>query len=145
MSDQLFFRIVNAELKQFATLANTFDPATDTMLDNEIAMDFNSADSVLNCCTSVVLRDKDNNPAMKATMSCGFVFKAESLDAITKDGVITFPANVLRHIASLTYSTLRGAISVKVEDTSLRGFVLPLQNLYEIIKKPFEVKIEKNS
>lgn len=144
MSAQLFYRIVKSELTQFATLTSSFIPTAQYAQRNEFSLSFNPADSVLSCSFSVIVQDPDNNPVMKAEMVCGFEFKRDCLEAVIQDGKITFPLNIVSHIASLTYSSMRGAVSVKSEDTPLRGFVLPLTNVCEHIKSPVTFTIEGN-
>ncbi len=143
MSAQLLYRVVKAELTQFATLTNSFVPTAQYAQENEFSLSFHFADYVLSCSFSVIVKDSDNNPVLKAEMVCGFEFKKESLDAIIQDGKITFPVNIVSHIVSLTYSSMRGAICVKAEDTPLRGFVIPLTNVSEYIKNPMVFKLEE--
>ena len=111
------------------------------MLNNEIGFTYNPADSVLSCTLSVMMADETTVPMMKATMLCGFEIKKESLEEITHYGEVKFSTNVVSHIASLTYSSMRGAISIKVDDTPLRGFVLPLANISAHIKSEIVFKL----
>lgn len=141
MAEQVFYRIVKAELTQFATLTDSFNPEKKIMQNNEMSISFDPFSSILGCTFSVILRDEDNEPLMKASMLCGFEIKKESVEAISRDEKVTFPTSVLTHLASLTYSSLRGAISVKAEDTPLRGFVLPFCNVGEHIKKAASFKL----
>lgn len=134
MAEQIYYRIVKAELAQFATLTDSFDTKKQIVQNNEMSMSFDPSCSVLYCVFSIILRDDNNEPLMKASMQCGFEFKKESVDAISQDGKVTFSANVLAHLASLTYGALRGAISVKAEDTPFRGYVLPFCNVGDHIK-----------
>ena len=144
MSAQLYYRVVKAELTQFATLTSSFVPTAQYAQRNEFSLSFYPADSVLSCSFSVIVQDAGNNPVMKAEMVCGFEFKKDSLGDIIQDGRISFPVNIISHIVSLTYSSMRGAISVKSEDTPLRGFVLPLTNVSDYIKSPVVFTIETN-
>ncbi len=144
MADQIYYRIIKAELTQFATLTDSFDSKTNTVQSNEMSMTFDPSCSVLGCTFSIILRDVNNDPLMKASMFCGFEIKKESVEVLTHEGQVTFPVNILTHLASLTYSSLRGAVSVKVEDTPLRGFVLPFCNVSEHIKSAVSFKLEDN-
>lgn len=141
MADQIYYRIIKSELIQFATLTECYDPTKRLLQHNEMTVSFNPSTAVLSCSFSVILRDEDESPLLKATMLCGFEIKRESLDAITQNGVVKFSTNVLCHIASLTYSSMRGAISVKSEDTPFRGYVLPLSNVSEHIKSSASFKL----
>lgn len=144
MADLLYYKIIKTELVQFATLVNTFDPNGHYSQNNEISIDFNPASSVLNCTLSILLQDSAQCPVMKASVLCSFEFKRESIETITKNGEVKFPVNVLCHLVSLTYSSLRGALSVKAEDTPFRGFVLPITNVSEYIKSPVTFKLQEN-
>lgn len=141
MAEQIYYRIIKAELTQFATLTDSFDPKEKLMQSNEMSLAFDAANSVLSCTYSFILRDENNAPLMKASMLCGFELKKESLEAITQNGVVKVPSSVLCHMASLTYSSMRGAISVKIEDTALRGYVLPFCNVSEHIKSAVSFKL----
>ena len=142
MSTQLFYRVVKAELTQFATLTSSYVPTAQYAQMNEFSLSFHPADSVLSCSFSIIVQDADKNPILKAEMVCGFEFKKDSIDAITQDKKISFPISIVSHIVSLTYSSMRGAVSVKTEDTPLRGFVLPLTDINEHIKSPVVFKLE---
>lgn len=141
MAEQIYYRIVKSELTQFATLTDSYEPTKQLLQQNEMTVSFNPSSSVLSCSFSVILRDEDESPLLKATMVCGFEIKRESLDTITQDGEVKFSTNVLCHIASLTYSSMRGALSVKAEDTPFRGYVLPLSNVREHIKTSASFKL----
>lgn len=143
MEEQVFYRIVKAELTQFATLTDSFDTKSKTIQSNEMSMTFDPMYLVLSCTFSIILRDENKEPLMKASMLCGFEIKKESVDALTHDGQVTFPTSVLTHLASLTYSSMRGAIGVKAEDTPLRGFVLPFCNVSEHIKSAVSFKLSE--
>lgn len=144
---QLYYRIVKVELVQFATLVNTYDASAKNTLENEVAVSYDVSSRVLYCTLTTIMKSEDDAPIMKAVMRCGFEFKQESIDAVTKDGKITFPASALGHIASLTYSSLRGALSQRTEDTPFAGYVLPLDNIYNRINHPYIVQVvaEKQS
>ena len=141
MAEQIYYRIIKAELTQFATLTDSFDPKNKLIQNNEMTLAFDPANSVLSCTYSIILRDENDAPLMKASMLCGFEIKKESVEAITQNGAIKISSNVLCHMASLTYSSMRGAISVKAEDTALRGYVLPFCNVSEHIKSAVSFKL----
>ena len=143
MAEQIYYRIIKAELTQFATLTDSFDLKNKLMQNNEMVLAFDPANSVLSCTYSIILRDENEAPLMKASMLCGFEMKKESIEAITQNGVVKIPSSVLCHMASLTYSSMRGAISVKAEDTAFRSYVLPFCNVSEHIKSSVSFKLSE--
>ena len=142
MAETLFYRIAKVAMPQFATLADALDLSKDLSQSSQIRFQFNPAGPHLVCQLELLLL-QDGVVVLKAVMESYMEFKQESLDAMTKSGKITFPANILAHIASLTYSSMRGALYVKTQDTPFCNYVLPLQNLFELIKKPYEIIIAK--
>ena len=140
MADTLYYRLAKVAMPQFAILAVALDPGKELDQNSQVRFQFNPAGPTLACQVELVL-SQDGVVALKAVMESHVEFKQESVEAMTKSGKITFPANILAHIASLTYSSLRGALYVKTQDTPFRDYVLPLQNLFEVIKSPYEVKI----
>lgn len=128
------------ELLQFATLSDHFNPEN-TITHNELRFMFDEAERTLSCLFSVVLTERDTEtPVLKAEMMSGFEIKPDSVELVTKGDEIVFPANIIAHFASLTYSSLRGAIYIKAENTVFSGFILPVQNIQEQIKKPYVIK-----
>ena len=131
------YRYTSMELLQFATLSNQFDPE-DSITHNELRYYFDASENTIYCLFSVtLLRKSDDTPLLKAELQSGFEIKPESIAIITKGDDIIFPANIIAHFASLTYSSLRGIIYAKSEDTVFRNYVIPVQNIQAQIKKPF--------
>lgn len=134
------YRYKSMELLQFATLSDQFNP-DNTISHNELRFMFDEAEKTLSCIFSVVLTDRDRDiPVLKAEMMSGFEIKEDSIEMVTKGDEIVFPANIIAHLASLTYSSLRGAMYVKSENTVFSKFILPVQNIQEQIKKPYIIK-----
>ena len=77
MAEQIYYRIIKAELTQFATLTDSFDLKNKLMQNNEMVLAFDPANSVLSCTYSIILRDENEAPLMKASMLCGFEMKKE--------------------------------------------------------------------
>lgn len=139
--DNFTYRYKSMELLQFATLSNQFDP-DDSIARNELRYMFDASENTLYCVFSITLvRKSDDTPLLKAELQSGFEIKPESISLITKGDEITFPANIIAHFASLTYSALRGIIYAKTEDTAFRNYVIPVQNIQAQIKKPFVFNI----
>lgn len=134
--DNFTYRYKSMELLQFAILTDHYDPAN-IITHNELRYLFNDVDNTLYCFFAVTLATSDDTPILKAELQSIFEIKAESIARITKGREITFPTNIISHFASLTYSTLRGIIYAKSENTAFRDFILPVQNIQAQIKKPY--------
>lgn len=132
-----YYQITSVSLSQFATLADEFDPQGGYQLNSEIRFGFNASRNELTCTFSLVCQENGGAPVLKAEMICGFHIQEKSLAGLKKMDDIIFPVDFLGHLASLTYSSLRGAIHVKAEGTSFCRFVLPLQDVSAYITKPY--------
>lgn len=134
------YRFKSLELLQFATLADTYDPDNIT-IHNELRYMFDETACVISCLLSVTVADSATSaPILKAEMMSGFEIKKEGVASVTKGDEVVFPAQFIAHLAALTYSSMRGAINVKAENTAFSKFILPAQNIQDLIKKPFVYK-----
>ena len=137
---EFYFKLTSMEVLQFATLSDQF-PIEDTSGHIQINYLFDPLSHTLICRLSFLLSlIAYNTPVLKAEMKSGFEIKEESLDQITKGNEISFPVNLLAHFASLTYSSLRGVILAKTENTPFNGFILPVQDMQAHITTPYVYK-----
>ncbi|MGO1245680.1 MAG: hypothetical protein ACTHZ1_09200 [Sphingobacterium sp.] len=64
-----------------------------------------------------------------------FFFEVENiLDFLTDEGKQIFSGNLIGTLLSISYSTLRGITYVKLSDTNLKGFILPVINPNDLLK-----------
>lgn len=141
MAELLYYRLAKMTLSQFATFANEVKQDEPIAQNNEIRFLFDREALNMTCQMEVVL-SQGEQPLLKAVLETAFVFMPQSIEILTKEGKTTFSATILGHLASLTYSSMRGALHIKAQETALRDYVLPLQNLFEVIKKPYVVEVE---
>ena len=135
-----FFRFKSMELLQFATLADQYEPDR-TNGHTEVGFWYEALSRTLNVQLSFVLtHSEDHTPLMKAELKSEFEIKEESLEQITKNDELVFPSSLLAHLAALTYSSLRGVIYAKTENTAFRSFILPVEDIQTRIRVPYVYK-----
>ena len=134
---ELHYRFSSIYLDQFAVFEDAFRDGGEMSLSNNLSFQFDDKSNQLICVFGVQVAMNPGDLVLKADVSCGFEMQDESLAALTKDDAIVFPPELLGHVASLSYSTLRGIVFSKLEGTRLHDLVLPLQNIYPNINQPF--------
>ena len=134
---ELHYRFSTIHLDQFAVFEEAFRDGCEMELSNSLHFLFDATSHHLICCFGVQVAMDPGAIVLKADVSCGFEVGDDSLASLAKDDAIVFPPEMLGHLASLSYSTLRGILYSKLEGTRLHDLVLPLQNIYPYITQPF--------
>ena len=134
---ELYYRFSSIHLDQFAVFEDAVRIDGEKSLSNNLNFQFDEKSNQLICRFEVQVTMNPGDPVLNADVSCGFELREDSLASLTNDDAIVFPAEMLGHIASLSYSTLRGIVYTKLEGTKLHDLVLPLQNIYPNITQPF--------
>lgn len=134
---ELYYRFSSIRLDQFAIFEDAFRVEGEKSLSNNLNFQFDERSRQLICRFGVQVAMNPGDMVLKADVSCGFELRDDSLASLTKGDAIVFPAEMLGHVASLSYSTLRGIVYSKLEGTKLHDLVLPLQNIYPNITQPF--------
>lgn len=64
-----------------------------------------------------------------------FFYEVENiLDFLTGESKQVFSGNLIGTLLSISYSTMRGIAHVKLSDTNLKGFILPVINPNDLLK-----------
>lgn len=134
---ELYYRFSSIRLDQFAVFEDSFKDGEEMSLSNTLNYWFDNKSNQLICGFGVQVARPQGDMILKADVSCGFEVREDTLKALTKDKAIEFPAEMLGHVASLSYSTLRGIVFSRLDGTKLHDFVLPLQNIYSNITQPY--------
>lgn len=135
--ENFLYKFKSMDLLQFATLSDQYD-AEKIKGHIEMRYWFDLQARTIFCQSSFLLSSiDDETPLLKAALQSGFEIKEESLAGITTGGQIVFPANILALFASLTYSSLRGVVFAKAENTPFKGIILPVQDMQLQIKNPY--------
>jgi len=134
---ELYYQFSSIHLDQFAVFEDAFRIDGEKSLSSNLNFQFDEKSNQLICCYGVQVSMNLGDMVLKADVSCGFEVRDDSLVSLTKDDAIVFPAEMLGHVASLSYSTLRGIVHTKLEGTKLHDLVLPLQNIYPNITQPY--------
>jgi hypothetical protein len=134
---ELYYRFSSIHLDQFAVFEDSFKAGDEMSLSNTLNYWFDENCNQLICGFGVQVARHQGDIVLKADVSCGFEVREDTLKALTRDDAIVFPAEMLGHVASLSYSTLRGIVFSRLEGTAMHDLVLPLQNIYSNINQPY--------
>ena len=132
---QYKYRKIN--LEQFAVLTDgPIEADTEINIRTDIEFAYERENRLL---TSKMTLTADNNSQtlMKAVMSSFFEIAPESINEI---GKLFFDPISLVQFASLNYGSLRGALYVKMADTSLKDLVIPPVYFHKIITSAFIIE-----
>lgn len=135
------YRLGNQEMSEFALLADSFDPNAIYSLRTDVQFSYQASAAMLKCRMSFMLLNDTQQPQLTAVFDSFFLIKEESIKQNMTEGKLTFPENCLLHMASVTYSSLRGALLIKTQGTAFNRFLLPLLDVNKLIDHPFEVEL----
>ena len=136
-----FYRLANQELSEFAILTDSFDPNGIYSLRTDVQFSYQASAAMLKCRLSFMLLTDTQQTQLTAVFDSFFLIKEESIKQNTAGGKLTFPENCLLHMASVTYSSLRGALLIKTQGTAFNRFLLPLLDVNKLIDHPFVVDL----
>lgn len=138
--NEYYYRFSSMELLQFAATEEHIN-WKGLNANNQIRFQFVPDSNGLLCDFSFSLKeDADQKLVLKVEVQSRFEIREDSLLQITSNNEMIFPIEMLVHFASLTYSSMRGMVLAKAENTNLRGFILPIQNFQVQITKPYVYK-----
>lgn len=136
MEQKILYRFVKMDLTQFAFFHDGYkdeDAQLDILNRFQFAYNFGSH-TVL--CKTIIEVSKNDSVLMKSELDSLFEIEAESAKNIESDDVAVVPPGLLAQFASLAYSSMRGALYFKMQDTPLCNFILPPSDVTEIITSP---------
>lgn len=140
MNQQILYKYVKIETKQFATFEENFkQDVTEATFQTETYFAYNHAQGVLVNSMTVTVQQQ-SAVILKMAMASYFKIAEESLCALTKDNKLEFPQSFLQQLASLSFGTLRGVLVAKTEGTKLSNLILPPTYIGNLIDKSFVVE-----
>ncbi|MFW9607824.1 MAG: hypothetical protein ACMV14_05245 [Prevotella sp.] len=138
--DQLLYKYAKIDLEQFAIFEeNISSPIGEVKFECVVQFDYDKEHDVL--CSKLIMTMKDGDKTLLRAVMCSyFIIAKESVEQITNDKAqLIFTPMVLVQFASLNYGSLRGALSVKCQNTPLADYVLPPIYLGQTIDQSFIV------
>lgn len=138
--DQLLYKYAKIDLEQFAIFEeNMSSPISEMTFENMVQFDYDKEHDAL-CCKLILTMMDGDKTLLRSVMCSYFLIAKESIKQITNDKAqLIFTPMVLVQFASLNYGSMRGALSVKCQNTPLADYVLPPIYLGQTIDKSFIV------
>ena len=134
--DQLLYKYAKIDLEQFAIFEeNMSSPISEVAFENMFRFDYDTL-----CCKLVLTMMDGDKTLLRSVMCSYFLIAKESVKQITNDKAqLIFTPIVLAQFASLNYGSMRGALSLKCQNTPLADYVLPPIYLGQTIDQSFIV------
>ncbi len=110
-------------------------------LDNTLQLSFNLEEKLIKADFKVDIRtdSKGKNPnEALGVFHLAFIFRIENLDKLVilnKKNVVELHPHLGNALSSITYSTTRGILMIKVQGTALQNFILPIINPNKLLIK----------
>lgn len=141
MEGQVLYKYSRMEIEQFAMFEENYtQEIQEVQFQTEAQFSFDKGNSVL-CSKIVVNMSAVEKPLVKAELKSYFNIQLESIAALTQDGRILFPPQLLVQFASLCYGSMRGVIFAKTHGSTLCNYVLPPVYFGNLIDKGFVVEV----
>lgn len=125
MDKQIQYRYAHIDTVQFAIFEENFNPECDINIKAESQFSYSNKQQVLfNRLTITALQG--SLPIFKAEIVNGFAIAPNSVENLkVGKSQIQFPVFLLSLFASFAYSTARGILFDRLQNTKLKGFILP--------------------
>lgn len=104
------------------------------LIENSLQLAFNLRDKLVKADFSVEIRTESktlNSKEATGNFNLIFIFKVENLEELAlpdKNNMIELNPALGNALSSITYSTSRGILMMRVQGTALQNFVLPVIN-----------------
>lgn len=132
------FRIVKGQIEA----SENFDihNIAGYLTETSLQFSFNLAEKLIKVDFNIEIQtqsQKEQIQAVKGAFHFIFVYHIENLDELAKlnsEKIVELQPNLANAIASITYSTVRGVLLVRLQGTALQNFILPIVNPNNLLK-----------
>lgn len=140
---QAYFQIIEGGIQEYAFFKENYDPTVpEFQLKSTISFQFTQDTNVLTSNAGITI-NQNGIPVLKCTISFDYSLLEETIREFTKCKQIVIPRDILIYFGSNALGALRGAIMAKLETTTFR-FILPPVNLGDIIKESLTIERDTN-
>lgn len=128
------FVLNGIKTEQFAIVEENYAPKKSTNLGTAIQFKLDQTKKQIAVfLTHEFVQGK--NIFLKIQVSCHFKIEENSWNSFTKKNKIVVPKGFLAHLAMITTGTSRGVLFAKTESTPFSKYIIPTQNVAEMINE----------
>lgn len=130
----IHYRIAGFDLTRFSPSWEGVGDCSDFEVNDGVDFSYNHERSTIKCTQNF---DFSNNgkSVLKIQLCTYITITEESVQALSKDNKIVFPAGFLAQCASFGHGALRGIMLLKTPNTPLEGVILPPVVYRDVFKK----------
>lgn len=137
------YSILDISTIQFATLVISTEPAVkieQLRLNTSFSYGVDISRNLFTCKLDILAYNGES-PLFKIETQASYRLSQESIDHYINGNIFSMPVSDVSHFTSILYGATRGILVCKLEDTSIRHFVLPPIGLKEIITRPLNIEL----
>lgn len=113
---------------------------TELSVQFEVSSNINISEDVSDIRCKILLELKQKNETfLLIEVETYFSLSMDSWEK-TEDNKYKLPVNFIRHLALLSFSTVRGIIYSKTQDSNLKKIILPSIDVTQMVKKDYIVE-----
>lgn len=139
--DNIYYRIANFQLNQFATFEDKFQQGIDINVNSNLGLAYNSETRTIRSTISIDFLQNEEM-IMKVELATFIEIKEESVNSLIKDSKLTLSPDLQAQFSSFGYGALRGIMFTKTLNTPFASIILPPIEMSEMFDEPIEFEIK---
>ena len=141
METSFKFRIIEISIPQFATFESDFNPnVEDVEFETNYSYGINPEDRLFIAILSISFF-QEKSIVVKIEINVTFELDKDMFDSFMDTDKFCMPADQLKIFTSILYSSSRGVMAAKLENSPLKNIILPLVDLDDVMTHPLEIHL----
>ena len=144
--EKIGYRILNIQTNQFATFpmpAETGLNMSDLSLNTSFSYGISPEERVFTCKLEIIVRYVDSM-ILKIETQATYLLHEDYVKELIENCQFKMSELDVQYFTRILYGATRGILLCKLEDTTLRNFILPPINLHLIITHPLCIELKGN-
>ena len=145
--EALEYRILDISTTQFAVFMSEAEAILDMdqlNMNSSFSYGVDAAEKLFSSKIDIVVYGKDNVPILKIETRATYKLAEEALKRMIEGASFCMAVHDVMHFTSILYGATRGILTCKLEETSLKHFILPPIDLTKIITRPLNIQLEED-
>lgn len=142
MEKGIYYRFSRMELTQFAILEEKVQESDEIGISCKFRFSYNFEKNLVLCSNTVVFSNNETS-LLKSVLDVYFEINSDSVKEMTEGDEFVLNSDIQVQFASMAYGTMRGIIFAKTAGMPLNMYILPPNNIFEVIKDSIRFKNNK--
>ena len=144
--EKIGYRILNLRTNQYATFnmpSETGLNMSNLSLNNSFSYGIAPSERVFTCKLEIIVRYEDSL-ILKIETQATYLLHEDYFKELIENCEFRMSELEVQYFTRILYGATRGILLCKLEDTTLRNFILPPINLHQIITHPLLITFDGN-